>query len=200
MPCASNVSALPSQADRRRHSGARHTALKTAIIALLAPTMLSTIALPASAADGCLVLLCLAAPSWSAIPQCVAPIREVFRGLAMGRPFPTCGMGGAGNSAHHSWASAPGFCPPQYTLVFEGESSTRYSCGFDGAVDVSVAGVPWARTWWGFGGRTVTEFFPAAKAVLGNWDTTFDDDYANWAASRPVAPPVDPPGCISCGA
>lgn len=37
MPCASNVSALPSQADRRRHSGARHTALKTAIIALLAP-------------------------------------------------------------------------------------------------------------------------------------------------------------------
>lgn len=30
---------------------------------------------PARAVDGCLVLLCFAAPSWRAIPQCVPPIR-----------------------------------------------------------------------------------------------------------------------------
>ncbi|RZA15171.1 MAG: hypothetical protein EOP02_25220, partial [Proteobacteria bacterium] len=36
-------------------------------------------------ADGCVVLLCLAAPSWRAIPQCVPPIRQLFRDLARGR-------------------------------------------------------------------------------------------------------------------
>lgn len=72
---------------------------------------------PARAVEGCLVLLCFAAPNWRAIPQCVPPIRQVLLDLARGRAFPTCGMAGAGNSAAHAWASAPGNCPPQYTRV-----------------------------------------------------------------------------------
>jgi hypothetical protein len=48
-------------------------------------------AAPAHAADGCTVLLCLAAPSWRAIDQCVPPVREVLRDLARGRPFPVLG-------------------------------------------------------------------------------------------------------------
>ena len=97
-----------------------------------------------------------------------------------------------GNSASHAWASAPTYCPPQYTRVSEGESGPIYSCDYTGAVSVSVQGAPFARTWWTMNGDTVTEFSPAAKAQLGTWDTRFDDDYAAWlAALPPPAPPTD---------
>jgi hypothetical protein len=146
----------------------------------------------ARAADGCLVLLCFAAPSWSAIPQCVPPIREVLRDLARGRPFPNCSMSGAGNSATHRWSSAPAYCPPQYTRAIQLESSVTYACDYDGAVDVNIDGSLWTRTWWSMAGGTVTEYTPAARAQLGSWDTRFDDDYASWLASQPpAAPPCD---------
>ena len=103
---------------------------------------------PARAVDGCLVLLCLAAPSWRSIPQCVPPVRQVFRDLARGKPFPSCAMAGAGNSARHGWAYAPGNCPPQYTRVFDGESAPIYSCDYAGAVSVTIDGALFARTWW----------------------------------------------------
>ena len=149
---------------------------------------------PAHAVDGCKVLLCFAAPSWRSIPQCVPPIQQVLRDLARGRPFPTCAMSGPPNSASHQWSSAPGYCPPQYTRVFDGESGPIYSCDYTGAVAVNIEGVLWARTWWSFSGDTVTEFTPAAKAQLGTWDSKFDADYATWLASLP--PPAPP--CPTC--
>ena len=117
-------------------------ALITALVALaaLVPT-------PAHAVDGCKVLLCLAAPSWRSIPECVPTINQLHRDLARGKPFPVCSMAGAGNSANNTWASAPGYCPPQYTRVSEGESGPIYSCDYTGAVSVSVQGAPFARTW-----------------------------------------------------
>lgn len=156
--------------------------------------LLGGLALPTSvlAVDGCLVLLCLAAPSWSSIPQCVPPIRQLFRDLARGRPFPSCGMSGAGNSAGNSWTSAPIFCPPQYTRVFESESGPVYSCDYGGCVSVNINGGLFARTWWNMGGDTVTEFTAGAKTTLGSWDTRFDDDYARWLAIQPPAAPTDP--------
>jgi hypothetical protein len=154
-------------------------------LALLTPTA-------ARAVDGCLVLLCFAAPSWRAIPQCVSPIRQVLRDLARGKAFPTCAMAGAGNSANHSWASAPDFCPPQYTSFIEGESTRFYTCAFTGAVSVSINGTPFARTWWSMAGDTVTDFSPGAKAQLGTWDTRFDDDYAAWLTAQPPVQPETP--------
>lgn len=156
-------------------------------VATLVPT-------PAHAVDGCKVLLCFAAPSWRSIPQCVPPIQQVLRDLARGRPFPTCAMSGPANSASHQWSSAPAYCPPQYTRVFDGESGPVYSCDYTGAVAVNIDGVLWARTWWSFAGDSVTEFTPAAKAQLGTWDTKFDDDYATWLA---LVPPPAPP-CPTC--
>lgn len=135
---------------------------------------------PARAVDGCLVLLCLAAPSWRAIPQCVPPVRQLFRDLARGRPFPGCAMASGGNTATHAWASAPNFCPPQYIRVIDGESVAIYECDFSGAISVSINGTPFARTWWSMAGESVTEFSAAAKTQLGSWDTRFDDDYARW--------------------
>ena len=152
-------------------------------------------AAPAAAVDGCLVLLCLAAPNWSAIPQCVGPVTQVLRDLARGRPFPTCAMGGAGNSGSHQWASAPDNCPLQYTQASELESGIAYSCGYAGVVTIRIDGAPWSRTWWNLGGRTVTDFSPAAKARMGTWDTQFDDDHASWLAMQPApsAPQIDMP-------
>lgn len=162
------------------------------LLPLLAALFLTTSGTTAKAADGCLVLLCFAAPSWRAIPQCVPPIREVLPDLARGRPFPTCAMAGPRNSASHQWSSAPGNCPPQYTRVSETESGPVYSCDYSGAVSVAINGSAFARTWWSMAGDTVTEFTSGAKAQLGSWDTRFEDDYAVWLASLPPPPaPAD---------
>lgn len=139
------------------------------------------------AADGCLVLLCFAAPSWRSIPQCVPPIREVLDDLSRGRPFPSCSTAGAGNSAGHAWAQAPYNCPRQYTLFGDGDGSPFRHCGYTGVISVTIAGVPFTRTWWRFSGDTVTEYTPAAKAQLGSWDTRFDDDHGAWLATQPPA-------------
>ena len=160
------------------------------VSALVAGTLL--VAAPAAqAVDGCLVLLCFAAPSWRAIPQCVPPIRQVLRDLARGKAFPTCGMAGAGNLASHEWASAPGNCPPQYMRIDPAEGAPIYSCDYTGAVSVFISGAPFARTWWSMGGDTVTEFSAAAKVQLGSWDTRFDDDYAAWQATLAPPPQAD---------
>lgn len=160
------------------------------IVALIAAAIGFIAPLPARAVDGCLVLLCFAAPDWRAIAQCVPPIRQVLVDLAHGRPFPSCGMAGAGNSASNVWANVPSFCPPQYTSVFYGESAPIYSCDYLDAVSVSINGALFSRTWWNMGGGTVTEFSPAAKAQLGIWNTRFDDDYAAWLAMQ-TPPPID---------
>ena len=165
-----------------------------AVLGSLLVALATLVPTPAHAVDGCKVLLCFAAPSWRSIPQCVPPIQQVLRDLARGRPFPTCAMSGPPNSASHQWSSAPGYCPPQYTRVFDGESGPVYSCDYTGAVAVNIDGVLWARTWWSFAGDSVTEFTPAAKAQLGTWDTKFDADYATWLASLP--PPAPP--CPTC--
>lgn len=141
---------------------------------------------PAHAADGCQVLLCLAAPSWRAISQCVPPIRQVLRDLARGKAFPTCAMGGAGQSANHTWANAPSFCPPQYTWVSDGPNGPVYRCQFTGAISVTIQNTLFSRTWWSYDGDAVTEFSAAAKGQLGHWDPRFDDDYAAWLASHPA--------------
>lgn len=145
---------------------------------------------PVRAVDGCLVLLCLAAPNWRAIPQCVPPIKQLFRDLARGKSFPSCSMAGAGNRARHTWARAPSFCPPQYTMSLDTESGLLYHCQYSGAISVSIDGVPFSQTWWSFGGEAVTEFSAAAKTQLGSWDTRFDDDYAKWQATLPP-PSID---------
>lgn len=159
-----------------------------AMAATMAPFIAAALLLPgpARAVDGCLVLLCLAAPSWRAIPACVPPIHQLMRDLARGKAFPHCAMAGPGNGARHTWASAPGHCPPQYTRVFHGPNDLEYACDYSGAIAITVEGRPFTTTWWGPAGDTVTEFSEAAKARLGHWDTRFEDDFARWLTAQPV--------------
>lgn len=154
-----------------------------AALALLAPA-------PARAVDGCVVLLCLAAPSWRAIPQCVPPIRQLLRDLARGRGLPTCAMGGAGNTSSHTWANAPAFCPPQYTRTWDGPHGPAHSCDYAGAITVTVNDAPFSQTWWSMAGDAVTEFSAAAKTQLVTWDSRFDDEHAAWLAARPPIVPA----------
>lgn len=193
MHSAMNVDPTPAAAKRGNAKGGRSLpTIVTHALGLLLAAVVALAPTTARAVDGCLVLLCLAAPSWKAIPQCVPPVQQVFKDLAKGKPFPTCSMSGAGNSANHAWSSAPAFCPPQYTRIIEAESGPIYQCDYSGAISVSINGAPFSRTWWSFGGESVTEFSPAAKTQLGSWDTRFDDDYAKWFAALPP-PPADMP-------
>jgi hypothetical protein len=148
--------------------------------------------LPAHAVDGCRVMLCLAAPDWRQVQECVPTIHQLHRDLARGKRFPTCKTAGAGNSSAHTWANPPSFCPPQYTRVVEREAGPEYSCDFAGAVTVEVNGALWSRTWWRGDGDTRTEYSPAAKSQLGTWDGRFDADFAAWLATRPAPPQSDP--------
>ena len=148
--------------------------------------------LPARAVDGCQVLLCLAASNWRRIPMCVPTIEQLHRDLARARPFPTCDMAGPGNNALHQWASAPGFCPPQYVREVDGPNGPVPRCSYAGAVSVSINGLPFTRTWWTPDGDSVTEFSDAAKLQLGSWDARFDNDYAAWLAAQL------PPPCWVC--
>jgi len=160
-------------------------------LSLCALCLASTTSPVAHAVDGCTVLLCLAAPSWRAIAECVPPIRQLLRDLALGRSFPSCAMSGAGNSASHGWSSVPNFCPKQYTRAWDGPNGTLYSCDYDGAITVMVNGAIFSQTWWSGAGDSVTDFSDQAKAQLGSWDTRFDDDFAAWLA-RPVDPTPAP--------
>ena len=185
-----------SNVDRRQQGVTRNPPQRSRgrtwrLPAVLLGTATAIMSLPARAVDGCLVLLCLAAPSWRAIPQCMPPVQQLFKDLAKGKPFPSCSMSGAGNGAKHAWSNAPAFCPPQYTRLLDGESGPAYQCDYSGAISVSINGQPFARTWWNFGGESVTDFSPTAKVQLGSWDTSFDDDYAKWLAALPP-PPADP--------
>lgn len=155
-------------------------------VAPLASAVLFLTPLTSHSADGCTVLLCLAAPSWRSIEQCVPPVRQMLRDLARGRPFPTCAMAGVGNTASHAWSAAPDFCPPQYTRAHDRPSGTFYTCDYDGAITVSVNGTLFTRTWWSMGGDSVTDYSPAARVQLGSWDPRFDAEFAAWLASRPT--------------
>jgi len=139
---------------------------------------------PTYAVDGCTVLLCLAAPSWRSVEQCVPPIRQLLRDLVRGKAFPICAMAGSGSSSSHAWSAAPDFCPPQYTRSYDAPHGPVYTCDYAGAITVMVGSEPFARTWWSLDGDAVTEFSPAAKGQLGSWERRFDDDFAAWLASR----------------
>src|SRR5436853_6637981 len=116
-----NATELTSMETRTRAYRAK--ALQ-ATIAAASVVSLGTVSSPSHAVDGCLALLCFAAPNWSAIQQCVPPVKQVLSDLAHGKPFPTCNMAGAGNNATHQWSSVPAYCPPQYIATLESDSGS----------------------------------------------------------------------------
>jgi hypothetical protein len=93
----------------RRGCLAKQFGLAKASVAFACFAGLMAVAPPVAAVDGCLVLLCFAAPSWRAIPQCVPPIVKVLQDR-QGKGIPTCSMS-PGNSA------TPTANPPNYSAA-----------------------------------------------------------------------------------
>jgi hypothetical protein len=158
-----------------------------------------TLALPATAAraDACTVLLCLAG-NWRSIGQCVPPVRRALRDLALGRSLAICDFASppADASLIPATAAAParavlvwaseGHCPVQYRTHIELESGSSYACGYAGAIEVSVGGQVWNRTWWNLSGDTVTEWSEAARRRLpqAQHDDRFEREYQAWRAAQ----------------
>jgi hypothetical protein len=160
-------------------------------------------AVPARAVDGCTVLLCLAGP-WQRIPQCVAPVEQLFYDLWHGDPFPTCNMASApgaattsnplsGNSSARNrmiggWGRAPDpKCPPQYVIR---AMRSFYTCQYAGVINVTVDGVLWSSTYWTPTGGSVTNFSTAAQARNTAQDPRWLADLAAYQAAQAQATPA----------
>lgn len=87
---------------------------------------------PASQASeyGCKVLLCLANPNGPmAVQECVPPIRQLYRDLSRGRPFPSCEMaeGPGGKSYARQTASYYDTCPEGTAELGQGAFALQHS-------------------------------------------------------------------------
>jgi hypothetical protein len=89
---------------------------KPAQIALIPLASAASPAMAQDASFGCKVLLCAAAsnPSWGGIPYCVPVMQQLFKQLALGKPWPVCS---------EVKASAPGYEP--FDPCLAGQVSVR---------------------------------------------------------------------------
>lgn len=137
----------------------------------------------AHAVDGCKFLLCIAGP-WQSISQCVPTVKEVFHDLALGHPFPTCSMSGAGNNANNTRMSE-GLCPGMYRLY--DESHAYVGCTYSDRIAVYIGGDLWSQVYWNRQGNTSTWWSDAALTSLAQpnaapIDETFKNDLTAWNA------------------
>lgn len=147
---------------------------------------------PAQAVDGCLLLMCLAAPKPKEIPMCAMTIRDYLHDAARGKPFPGCGgMSGQSNVDASN-------CPPQYiTMVQTSVDVLTPVCRWTGVTVTYVDGQVFTRAWWNQAGESVIEYTPDARARLaagnGQIDPTWDLDLAAWQAAQAAAAAAAPP-------
>lgn len=143
-----------------------------------------------AAADGCKFLLCIAGP-WQQIVQCRPTVLEVFRDLALGRPFPACDLSGEGNSAASQWTTEE-TCPNFYRH-YHPNSGAYLRCTFAGKIDVLINGSLWSTVYWDRSGRagTSTWYSDEARTSLTAdlLDPRYDADKAAWDALHPPVPP-----------
>ena len=164
-----------------RKAKLRRKGVSFAVSAVL-PVVLLGSSPAAQAVDGCQLLLCLAG-NWRGIPLCVPTVKQAFRDLARGRPFPTCSMAGSSNTASHSWASEA-TCPPFYSYV--NETGGWGGCTYPGVISVMMNGVPWSDVYWSFDGATATRYYGPSRAALGDSiDPTYDRDAAAYVPPAP---------------
>lgn len=148
----------------------------TSSLALAILSMFS--ATSAHAADGCKFLLCIAGP-WSSIAACVPTVHEVLHDLARGRPFPTCGMSGANNSAHNTWVDEAS-CPSMYRQ-YSSMSGGYSGCAFPARISVYINGGLWSQVYWDMSANTSTWYSAAARSGLTqpSGSAPLDDRFLN---------------------
>ena len=141
----------------------------------------------AHAADGCKFLLCIAGP-WSSIAACQPTVHEVFRDLARGRPFPTCGMSGVGNTANNTWVDE-GSCPSMYRQ-YNSVSGGYSGCTYLARISVYINGGMWSQVYWDMSANTSTWYSAAARSGLTQQvgsaplDDRFQNDLMGWNSGQ----------------
>lgn len=138
--------------------------------------------LPAKAADGCKVILCLAG-NWRDISQCRSDVEEALRDAARGRGWPSCG----GVNTQRIASNTRKNCPPQYLSSVEDHNSHPiYTCAYAGVNTTTYQGRTFTRTYWNLRGGSVTQWSDEAKqmfrdaGMFDQLDLTFDLDYDEW--------------------
>lgn len=122
-------------------------------IKFLAVAVLGLAPLMAQAEDSwaCEVVLCLANPNGAtAVKECVAPIKKLWKELAKGNPFPYCNMNSndsQGNSANHTKLNGKN-CPSKHKY-YDGDKAI---CEYRGVINVKLANKPYTRVYWGDNG------------------------------------------------
>lgn len=132
---------------------------------------------------GCTVVLCIANPKGpTALPECVAPIKKLWRELAKGNPFPTCilsnGSASSNASERSSVASDEYNCPVQY-LNRKNTYNAARECAYGGYVSLFQNDVEIARVWWNAAGEHVTQNL-TADAPVTDGSKKFNFDYETW--------------------
>lgn len=182
----------PQKMTIRAHCHVRLASLGP-VCALVVTTLLAP--LPATAVDGCKVLLCMAG-NWRQISQCEPTVRQALHDVARGRGWPQCSTGGNGTANQQVM---PDQCPEHYRSVVGKDHNDQdiISCPFTGVVHVAVAGQPWSRAWWSLSGETVIEWLPAAKVALadrpGAMDEQFERERAAWVIAEQARLAALPP-------
>jgi hypothetical protein len=145
----------------------------------------------AKAADGCLVLLCLAG-NWKQIPMCVPAVKQVLRDIARGRPFPTCNSADAQNRPNFTWTNQ-GNCPVFYSQ-YNAENGSWLACNYPALITVNVNGQLWSEVFISMVSEdTSTRYTDGARQSLGERiDPKYDIDSGYWTANNPPAPTTEP--------
>ncbi|WP_139143925.1 hypothetical protein [Janthinobacterium sp. HH102] len=136
----------------------------------------------------CTVVLCLANPKGpTAVAECVAPIKKLFRELAKGKGFPFCDMNSGSttgaNSARNQYANGEN-CPPQYRYYFSNGDSEQLLCPYAGVITVKINDEPYVRVWWNNSG-SVTEALSENAATQVS--PKFETDYKVWKKQQEEA-------------
>lgn len=127
---------------------------------------------PAVAADGCKVILCLGG-NWRSIGTCIPDVRWALR-----HGIPSCpGMS-------FSWASATN-CPPQYAVELPGIDGPTLACRMTGAINVLRGGQIYQQVWWSEAEQLYRIWYSdPAKRDIVDVDPTWDADYAAWVVEQ----------------
>ena len=162
------------------------------LIAAMFMVGLSLTATPVKAADGCVVMVCMAG-NWRNHAMCIPPVNEALRDVARGRAWPECREANQtvtttrGNTTSTmTLAYAPGNCPRQYAQEISVEGSSWWVCRWTRVIIMTIDGQPWLNTWADDQGNTSTEYFAAARAQLRaeDLDPTFENDLAAYIAAE----------------
>lgn len=187
------------------------TSTSTKLAMLFAAIALTIASPPAAAVDGCKVLLCFAG-NWKDISQCRPEVEQALKDQAKGKGWPKCNetqassQTASSNSTVQKTLSGPA-CPYQFrTWDFQVNQAYteshdklygvwKMTCKYTYALDTTIDGKPWKRTYVDVNGNAIDEWYQAGRDAfpvdVGSKRIGADLVYDEWVSSG--SPTTKPP-------